>query len=114
MADVVIDCAKLVRGGVAVKDYKGAALSPDDRYLVQNNGRMGVFIETGTDATRVIVVIPQTLDGQAVRPREIIVPANSLYGLGHWPPGVYNDAEAQVALSFSSVSGVRLFCACVE
>ena len=81
---------------------------------MQNNGRMGVFIETGADETTVSIAIPQTLDGQTVRPREVIIPANSLYGLGDWPPEIYNDAASQVALSFSSVTGVRLFCACVE
>ena len=114
MADTVISCAQLERDGVLVKDYKGAVLSTEGRYLVQNNGRMGVFIETGAEATRVSIGIPQTLDGQSVRPREVIIPANSFYGLGHWPPDVYNDGSAQVALSFSSVVGVRLFCACIE
>ena len=74
---------------------------------------MGVFVQTGADATTVIVEIPQTLDGQAVTPRTVDVPANTLKAIGHWPPNVYNNALAQVALSFSAVAGVKLYCACL-
>ena len=74
---------------------------------------MGVFVETGADATTVTVEIPQTLDGQAVAPRTVDVAPFNLKGLGHWPTEIYNNARAEVALSFSSVAGVKLFCACV-
>ena len=114
MADVVVDCAKLERDGVPVRGYHGVALSTEDRYLVENNGRMGIFVETGADETTVSIAIPQTLDGQTVEPREVTIPANSLFGLGDWPTRIYNDAASQVALYFSSVTGVRLFCACVS
>ena len=43
MADVVIDCAKLDRNGVSVKDYKGAALSlrrPLPSSEQRTNGRL--------------------------------------------------------------------------
>ena len=112
MADVVIDCAFLQRSGVPITEY--ASLSTEDRYLTTNNGRMGVFIATGAEETTLSMTIPQTLDGQKVMPREVDVPANSLYGIGSWPADIYNDASAQVALSLTSVSGVRLFCACFE
>ena len=111
---MVIDCAALERLGVRVRVYEGAALSVKSRYLVLNNGRMGVFVETGGSPTRLSVEIPQTLDGQRVIPREVTIPANSLYGIGDWPTEIYNDAKSQVALSFASVAGVRMFCACVS
>ena len=114
MADVVIDCAQLARDGILVADYRAPVLSIKNRYLVRNNGRMGVFVETGTEQTKLTMAIPQTVDGQNVFPREIIVPPNSLYGLGDWPPAIYNDAKSQVAFKLSSVTGVRLFCACVS
>ena len=113
MADVVVDCARLSRDGTPI-DRLSPSLSIKNRYLVLNNGRMGVYVETGARATRVSIEIPQTLDGQVVLPREISVPANSLYGLGDWPTDIYNDAKSQVAFSFSSVTGVTLFCACVN
>ena len=116
MADVVLDCATLEREGVTVKVYTPDGtprLTVNDRYLVENNGRMGVFVQTGADATTVTVEIPQTLDGQAVTPRRVEVPANTLKALGHWPTEIYNNALAQVALSFSAVAGVKLFCACL-
>ena len=109
---MVIDCAQLDRDGSLIN--RVAALSITDRYLVLNNGRMGVYVETGAEATELTIEIPQTLDGQAVMPRGVTIPANSLYGLGNWPPEIYNDAKSQVALSFSSVTGVTLFCACVS
>ena len=112
MADVVIDCAFLLRSGVSITEY--ASLSTEDRYLITNNGRMGVFIATGAEETTLSMSIPQTLDGQKVMPREVNVPANSLYGIGSWPAEIYNDASAQVALSLASVIGVELFCACFE
>ena len=111
---MVIDCAKLERDGVRVTAYEGVSLSTKSRYLVLNNGRMGVFVETGGSPTRLSIEIPQTLDDQRVLPREVYIPANSLYGLGDWPTEIYNDAAAQVALSFASVTGVRMFCACVS
>ena len=112
MDDVAIDCAQLVRAGILIN--RVTALSIGDRYLVPNNGRMGVYVETGAEATEVTVEIPQTLDGQAVLPRVVPIPPNSLYGLGNWPTSIYNDAKSQVALSFSPVTGVSLFCACVS
>ena len=112
MADVEVDCALLARDGTLITTT--TELSIEDRYLVLNNGRMGVFVETGKSGTRLTIAIPQTLDGQRVRPREVTIPSRSLYGLGDWPPEIYNDAKSKVALSFSSVSGVRLFCACVS
>ena len=109
---MVVDCAFLERSGVPITEY--AALSTEDRYLTTNNGRMGVFIATGEKETTLSMSIPQTFDGQRVLPREVNVPANSVYGIGSWPTGVYNDGSAQVAFSLTSVSGVRLFCACFE
>ena len=112
MADVVLDCAFLKRSGVPITEY--AALSTEDRYLITNNGRMGVFIATGANETTLSMSIPQTFDGQTVMPREVEVPANSLYGIGSWPTDVYNDGSAQVAFSLTQVVGVELFCACFE
>ena len=112
MADVVIDCAIMQRSGVSIAEY--TSLSTEVRYLTTNNGRMGVFIATGAEETTLRMSIPQTLDGQKVIPREVDVPANSLYGIGSWPADIYNDASARVALSLTSVTGVRLFCACFE
>ena len=109
MADVTLDCAFLVRSGVAITEY--AALSTEDRYLTTNNGRMGVFITTGEKPTSLRMTIPATFDEQKVMPREVEVPANSLYGIGSWPTAVYNDGGAQVAFSLASVSEVKLFCA---
>ena len=112
MADVVIDCVTLDREGISIN--RATELSLTNRYLVINNGLMGVYVETGKEATELTIEIPQTIDGQAVIPREVTIPANSLYGLGDWPPEIYNDAKSQVAFSFSSVTGVTLFCACVS
>ena len=117
MADVVIDCAELARSGVAVTSYSDRTTPPlntADRYLVRNNGRMGVFVQTASIATTVKAQIPQTLDGQAVAPKAVVVPANSLVGVGHWPADIYNNAQAQIALTFSAVRGVKLFCACMS
>ena len=111
---MVIDCANLDRDGVLVRVYEGAALSVKSRYLVLNNGRMSVFVETGTSPTRLTIEIPQNIDGQRVIPREVTIPANSLYGVGDWPPEIYNNAEAQMAVSFAAVTGVRMFCAYVS
>ena len=114
MADVVIGCAQLARGGILVEDYRAPALTIKNRYLVRNNGHMGIYVETGAEAVRLTIEIPQTLDGQAVFPREITIPPNSLYGMGEWPTEIYNDAKSQLALTFSSVTGVRLFSTCVS
>ena len=111
---MVIDCAQLARDGIPIRAYGDMDLKVTDRYLAPNNGNMGVYVETGAEATTLTMVIPQTLDGQVVLPRKITIPPNSLYGLGDWPPQIYNNAKSQVALSFSAVTGVRLFCTCVR
>ena len=116
MADVIVDCAELARSGVVVTAYTALTtppLRPTDRYLVRNNGRMGVFVQTASIATTVRAEIPQTLDGQAVAPKAVVVPANALVGVGHWPADIYNNAQAQIAITFSAVRGVKLFCACM-
>ena len=115
MADHEIDCASLSRGGAPITGYTEAStppLSTADRYLVENNGNMSVFVETGPDPTTVTVEIPHTVDGQSVDPKTIGVAANSLVGIGGWPPRYYNNADAQIAISFSAVAGVKLFCSC--
>ena len=58
--------------------------------------------------------IPHTFDGQSVDPKRISVAANSLVGIGDWPTTIYNDANAQIAISFSAVAGVKLFCSCLS
>ena len=109
MADVVLDCALLERSGMAILEY--SALSTEDRYLALNNGRMGVFVTTGVKPTLMSFHIPQELDGQNVYPREVLVPPNSIYGIGSWPTGVYNNASAQMAFTLTVVHEVKLFCA---
>ena len=117
MADRDIVHAALARAGVQVEVYTEAsspALSTADRFLVENNGKMSVFVEAGSTPTMVRVEIPHTIDGQVVSPRTVEVAANSLVGIGDWPTDIYNDANARVALSFTSVDGVKLFCACLR
>ena len=109
---MVVNCTQLARAGIEITDYR--TLSIRNRYLVPNNGLMSVYVETGAEATKLTIAIPQTIDDQSVEPRVVKIPPHSLFGLGDWPTQIYNDAKSQVALRFSSVSGVRLFCTCVS
>ena len=117
MADHEIDCASLSRGGAPITVYTEAstpALSTADRYLVENDGTMSVFVETGPDPTMATVDIPHTVDDQPVQPKSIEIAANSVVGIGSWPPDIYNTADAKMAISFSAVAGVKLFCSCLS
>ena len=117
MADIEVSCAVLDRTGTEVRVYTSEgtpALTTADRYLVKNNGKMSVFVEAGATVTTVSVEIPQTLDDQPVEPRRIPVGPNEVMGIGHWPPNIYNNARSELALTFSSVDGVKLFCSCLS
>ena len=56
MAGEELGCASLVRDGAQLSVYTEAstpAINTSDRYLVENNGKMSIFVETGDDPTEV-------------------------------------------------------------
>lgn len=84
----------------------GTAASNGDKFL--NTGREYVVFLTGGAQRVVTVTTPYQLDGLAVGPRTITVPANSFVIAGPFPPLYHNDGSGFVVLNYDNVSGIAV------
>ena len=118
MVDIEVSCAVLDRTGTGIQVYTSEstpALTTADRYLVKNNGKDVSLCRDGShanDSERRDTSDPGRPGRGA--PRRIPVGSHGLQGMAHWPPNIYNNARSEIALTFSSVDGVKLFCACLS
>jgi len=108
MADVAVDVQRGSPAGVKPTD-KGE-LKTEDTYLLKNDGKTVLRINnTGESATEVTVVTPnEAAGGLAIADRVVEVPAEEERIIGPFDPGVYNNADKQIAVKFSAVTGVTL------
>ena len=74
-----------------------------------NTGReMLVVKNSGASPITVTLDIKATLDGQAVTDPTVAVAAGVEKVIGPFPTGYYNDANGQVAVSYSGVTSVTV------
>ena len=105
MAEVELTSEKITRGGLEAT-YN--AISTEDTYKADNNGRMALhFKKTGAGAAVITIVTPGTVDGLAIADRTFTVPATTGDVFeGPLPRGNYNDASGQIEFSTSEDTGL--------
>ncbi|TVQ64484.1 MAG: hypothetical protein EA379_01315 [Phycisphaerales bacterium] len=75
-----------------------------------NTGREAVII-TNNDSTpkTLTIVTQQTVDGEAVDDKEVVVPPGETHLVGPFPTGIYNrPADSRVELEYSAVTDVTV------
>ena len=83
-----------------------------DGHSVANDGRMFLHVKNGVTATVVVtLVIPQTVDGQAVTNRTVSIPTSNERYIGPFPAGTYNQGGGvgdQIHIDFDQVVNVTI------
>ena len=69
-----------------------------------NDGRTFIEVENGATQVVVTVLIPITVDGQAVADPTFTVPLNEDHLFGPFPPSVYNNANGNVNAEFDDIT----------
>jgi len=74
-----------------------------------NTGKEILLIEnTGSPARTLTVTTEETIDGEAVADKDITIAANSIYAIGPWPTGIYNDVDGNVNISYDSETNLEV------
>ena len=76
--------------------------------LFANTGREYLIAITGGLQRIITVATPYLLDGKAVGPRTITVPANSYVIAGPFPPVYHNNGSGQVVLTYDTTAGITV------
>ena len=82
-----------------------------DGHSVPNDGRMLLHIKNGATDVVVTLVIPRTVDGQAVVSPTVTVTALEERFIGPFPPGPYNQNGGvgdQIHINFDDVANVTI------
>lgn len=97
--------ATAVRTGV---DLTGAsAAGGGDAFL--NTGHEILLVTNGDSGSHsATVALQRTLDGQAGTARSVAVAAGKTEAIGPFPPGLYNDTNGLVQISYSAVTSVTV------
>lgn len=97
--------AVAVRTGI---DMAGvAATSGGDQF--PNTGREYLQIFNGDSGSHTVTPVTQLApDGQTVSALTVAVPAGATKVIGPFPPGVYNDVNGNVQLTYSAVTSVTV------
>lgn len=91
----------------AITPSFGAAAGGGDQFA--NDGRTYVHIKNGGASPITLTVVTQmTVDGKAVADDAITVTNAQERVIGPFPPGIYNDANGMVQLTYSAVTSVTL------
>jgi len=90
-----------VSGALTAAAGGGDSFPNDGRtYLDVNNGSGG--------AITVTAAVQQTVDGKAVTGNAVSVGAGARTKIGPFPPGIYNDANGRVQLTYSGVTSLTV------
>ncbi len=74
-----------------------------------NTGNEVLLVENGgTGAVTLTFITYATVDGLAVNDLQISVPAGETHLIGPFPTGVYNDANGQTMVNYTSATGVKV------
>ena len=85
----------------------GAAAGGGDQF--PNDGRTYLHIKNGGGSSITLTVATQmTVDGKAVADDAITVTNAQERVVGPFPPGIYNDANGMVQLTYSGVTSVTV------
>jgi len=74
-----------------------------------NDGKKLVLINNDdADSLTLTITTTKTVDGEAVADKTITVPAGERHLIGPFPPNIYNDGDAKVALSYDDETSVTV------
>lgn len=106
MATVTWTPQDVVRAGIDLTDSGG--LSTSDTYKFNNDGKTFLHIKkSGAGACTVTISTPNTVDGLAIADLTVSVPATTGDKMiGPFPREIYNDANGQVSVTFSEITGL--------
>jgi len=91
----------------AITPSYGAAAGGGDQF--PNDGRTYLHIKNGGGSSITLTVATQmTVDGKAVADDAITVTNAQERIVGPFPPGIYNDANGMVQLTYSGVTSVTV------
>jgi hypothetical protein len=95
----------IVRTGLA-PSY-GAAAGGGDEFA--NNGSVFYHVKNGGGGSITATFVTQsTVDGLAVSDLAVAVPNGGERIVGPFPPGIYNDANGRVQVTYSGVTSVTV------
>lgn len=91
----------------AITPSYGAAAGGGDQF--PNDGRTYLHIKNGGGSSITLTIATQlTVDGKAVADDAITVTNAQERVVGPFPPGIYNDANGMVQLTYSGVTSVTV------
>ena len=109
MADFELDITDVTRGGVtaAYNTVDGtvvaaATLATDDRFIIQNNGRVMLHFVNLATAASIEIDTPGTVDGLPIGNRTIPIAINTAVFVGPFPTPIYNNSAAQVVITLTT------------
>lgn len=74
-----------------------------------NDGKTWLEVNNGGGASiTVTIAVPYTVDGSAVTPPTVTIPAGQRRLIGKFDTTIYNDANGRVAVSYSAVTTVTV------
>lgn len=88
-------------------DLAGAVAASSGGDQWDNSGVEGLFVfNGGGGAITLTLDIQQTVDGQLVTDRTISIGAGARFLAGPFPPGIYNDTNGRMNITYSGVASV--------
>lgn len=85
-----------------------AAANADGSY-VPNDGRVFLHVKNGSESSiNVTIETPNTVDGNAIADLVVAVGAGVEKLIGPFAPGIYNDEDANVKVTFSAVTSITI------
>ena len=98
----------IVRSGLAATYASDYTVVASNTYIIRNNGKVLLhFKKSGAGACDLIIITPNNVDGLAVNDRTVVIPATTGDKfIGPFPPSFYNDANGDMEISLSEVTGL--------
>lgn len=109
MADVTLTVYDAARAGLDLTGNKTTIVTDNDYYF-HNNGKTLLHVANATGSTvTVTIVTPNTVDGLAITDRTATLATAKQGVFGPFPPGIYNDSDALVHVTFDQTVDVTAF-----
>ena len=107
MADVTISVQNIVVGGLVVVHTSG--LNIPDTHKVRNDGQTFIRVVNGGGSPAVVTIAtPTKVGGNAIADRVVSVAAGTEQNIGPFPPGIYNDSNGDINITFDFVTTVTI------
>lgn len=104
----------MARTALTIQNIHRNGLTPSyasanvDGHSIQNGGQEFIHVKTVGTACTVTVETPNTVDGQAIGDRTIVIGTNSERLIGPFPARDYSRSDGTVNINFSAVTAVTI------